>query len=221
MSDRRELEPGLDTVLLEAMAGNQAQIWTALPAIVQSYNATLGTVEAYSALQFQKRVPDGGYETISPQPLFVDCPVVFPGGGGFTLTFPIKPGDEVLIIFASRCIDAWWDSSGVQAQAEFRMHDMSDGFAIVGPRSRPRALTAASTGSVELRNDSRAAFVAIDGSGDIKVQTAGTLTIQAATVNIVGAVNITGVVTNNTKVVGSGIKVSGVTPGGGNSSGVV
>lgn len=219
MADRRELTADLSTVLLEAMAGHQAGLWTALPAIVQSYDADAGTVEAYSALRFQRRLENGTYEWMDPPPLFVDCPVVFPGGGGFTLTFPVKPGDEVLMVFASRCIDAWWDMSGVQVQTELRMHDMSDGFAIVGPRSRPRALAAASTTGVELRADGRDAFIRIDEAGDISITTSGNISataggdavvgasgsvevtagasiaLDAPVINVTGAINMTGVVT--------------------------
>jgi hypothetical protein len=214
-------------MIIEALTNHQSSIWTALPAIVQSYNAAKGTVEAYCALKFERRQEDGTYAVITPQPLFVDCPVLFPGGGGFTLTFPILPGDEVLMIFASRCIDAWWDMSGVQKQSEFRMHDMSDGFALVGPRSRPRALAAASTNGVELRADDRSSYIRIGPSGAILVHSSGTVGVEAptinltGTVNITGDVNITGVVHNNSKLVGSGIKVTGVVAGGGQSTGVV
>ncbi|MFW8450019.1 Gp138 family membrane-puncturing spike protein, partial [Klebsiella pneumoniae] len=61
-------------------------------------------------------------------PLLVDVPVVFPRGGGCTLTFPVKPGDECLVIFADRCIDFWWQSGGIQEPVDERMHDLSDAF---------------------------------------------------------------------------------------------
>lgn len=213
--DRRELGAELDTVVLEAMVGHQATLWTALPAIVQSYDPACGTVEAYPAMKFRQRLPDMSYAWVDP-PLFVDCPVVFPSGGGFTLTFPLAAGDEVLVVFASRCIDSWWDASGVQQQAEVRMHDMSDGFAVPGPKSRPRVIASMHTDGVELRNDARTAYFRISSIGDVFVQTAENATVEAGgdvhvdagadliataagiasvtapTINIVGDVNITG-----------------------------
>ena len=48
------------------------------------------------------------------------------------MTFPLSEGNEGLVVFASRCIDNWWLSGGVQSQAEVRMHDLSDGFFIPG-----------------------------------------------------------------------------------------
>ena len=51
-------------------------------------------------------------------------------------------GDECLVIFSERCIDAWWALGGVQPLAELRAHDYSDGFAILGVRSRARPMQA-------------------------------------------------------------------------------
>lgn len=79
--------------------------------------------------------------------------MVFPGGGGFELTFPLAAGDEGIVVFASRCIDAWWQQSGVQPQAELRMHDLSDGMFIPGMFSQPRLPSPAPSTSVPtLRN---------------------------------------------------------------------
>ena len=74
-------------------------------------------------------------------------PVVFPGGGGFALTFPVAAGDECLVVFASRCIDAWWQSGGVGEPMEPRMHDLSDGFALIGVRSQPAHVSRRDVGS--------------------------------------------------------------------------
>ncbi|MDR8345712.1 hypothetical protein FPK41_22485, partial [Acinetobacter baumannii] len=74
---------------------------------------------------------ESGAEVSVNLPLLVDVPVVFPRGGGCTLTFPVKPGDECLVIFADRCIDFWWQSGGIQEPVDERMHDFSDAFCIV------------------------------------------------------------------------------------------
>src|SRR6185369_15524510 len=81
----------------------------------------------------------------------VDVPVVIAGGGDLYLTFPIAPGDECLLHFSERAIDNWWDRGGVQEPSEYRLHDYSDAFALVGPLSRPRFLGSYSTTAAELR----------------------------------------------------------------------
>lgn len=183
--DRRERFEDPVGALIAALTGWQAQLWTAIPGIVQSFDAAAMTVSVQPAIQGVRRNQDGSTSLLTP-PLLLDCPVVFPGGGGYTLTFPINQGDEALVIFASRCIDAWWQSSGVQAQVEMRMHDLSDGFAIIGPRSRPRALSGVSTSSVQLRADDGGTFIEL-ASGVINIL--GNLNVQG---NITATGNVTG-----------------------------
>ncbi|MDI3653270.1 Gp138 family membrane-puncturing spike protein, partial [Pseudomonas aeruginosa] len=138
--------------LAVAFNGLQSKLWTALPGIIQSFDAVAMTCTVQPAVQGLVR-DEAGNQSPADLPLLLDCPVQFPAGGGCTLTFPVKPGDECLVVFASRCIDSWWQSGGIQAQAELRMHDLSDGFALLGFRSQPRVIGAVSTNSAQLRSD--------------------------------------------------------------------
>ena len=110
-------------------AGKQAAIWTAIPGIIQKFDAVALTCEIQPAIQGKNRKEDGTIELVN-LPLLLDCPVVFPHAGGCSLTFPIKSRDECLVIFACRAIDLWWQSGGIQPPAEIRMHDLSVGFCI-------------------------------------------------------------------------------------------
>jgi hypothetical protein len=134
--DRRERADDPEAALKAALRGFQAGLWTAMPATLQSYDAAKLTCSAQPTIQAVLQAKDGTFSNLT-MPLCVDCPVIFPSGGGFTLTFPLAAGDEGLLIFASRCIDQWHAQGGTQAQAERRMHDLSDGFFLPGPRSRP------------------------------------------------------------------------------------
>lgn len=73
-------------------------------------------------------------------PILENVPVLFLGGGNYALSFPVQKDNECIVLFADSCIDAWWQSGGVQGQIVARMHDLSDGFAIVGFRSRPNVI---------------------------------------------------------------------------------
>lgn len=149
--DRRERIGDPEEALRIALESMRAQMWTALPAIVQRFDPEAMTCEVQPTISALVRTPAGTFEPLQ-MPALLDCPVVFPGGGGMTLTFPINPGDEVLVVFASRCIDGWWAQGGVQGQVVPRMHDLSDGFVIPQVRSQPRRFTV-STSAVELRTD--------------------------------------------------------------------
>lgn len=176
--DRRERINSLQEAMIAILDGLQARLWTALPAIVQSFDAEKITCKAQPAIQAQFQQQDGSWLWVK-MPLLLDVPVVFPGAGGYTLTFPVAEGDEALIIFSSRCIDAWWASGGIQVQAELRMHDLSDGFAIVGLRSQPRKFTVSTT-AMQLRSDDGEAKIEFSAGHVINIETTGGVNITAA-----------------------------------------
>lgn len=168
--DRRELIADPEEMFRAAFGAFQAGLWTAMPGIIQSFNPSAQTASVQPALKAKIRRPDTTVRSVT-LPLIVDVPVVFPAGGGFTLTFPVKAGDECLLVFASRCIDAWWQSGGVQEPMEARMHDLSDGFAFVGARSQVRVLNpAVDTSNVQLRSDDGEDFVEIRPDGTVKLE---------------------------------------------------
>lgn len=161
----------LSIAVKTAIDGRLTQVWTALPVTVETFNATLQTVQVRPQIIPLWNNPTTGQREPLPIPIINDCPVCFPGGGGFHLTFPLLHGDEGLLILASRCIDGWWSTGKGTPQNDLRMHDLSDGFFIPGVKSKPNALTGVSTSKVQLRNDAGNSFVDIDGSGNIVVRT--------------------------------------------------
>lgn len=165
----------------------QLELHTAMPGIVQSFDPVKMTCTVQPAIRAAVRRPDGSaYSTALP--LLVDVPVVFQGGGGYSVTFPVQPGDDCLVIFGERCIDAWWQSGGVQEPVEYRMHDLSDGFAIVGVRSQPRVVSGGvAMDGVELRRDDGTARVKLTGSS-LVITAPGGVTIDAPAVTVTGDV---------------------------------
>jgi len=84
------------------------------------------------------RVVDGKSITL---PQFTKVPPLFMQGGGSYTAHPIAVGDYCLLILTERCFDRWYSGSDFQDPAEFRMHDYSDGIAIVGINPQAGALT--------------------------------------------------------------------------------
>ena len=153
----------------------------AAPGIIQSFNSTEQTVTVQLAIR--ERINMDGELTWQEIPLLLDVPVVFPRAGSYVLTFPVQAGDECLVIFGDSCMDAWWQSGGIQNQIDCRRHDLSDGYAIIGPWSQPRVISGYSTNSVQLRNLAGDAFFEIVGN---------TINITAPTVNLTaGSFNVT------------------------------
>ena len=74
-------------------------------------------------------------------PEFTMVPPVFLQGGGSYTAHPIAVGDYCLLVLTERCFDRWYDGADFQDPAEFRMHDYSDGLAIVGVNPLVGAIT--------------------------------------------------------------------------------
>lgn len=167
-----------DDVLASERQSINEQIRVALPGIIKSFDPDTVTATVQPSVRSMERDNDGN-TTTDDYPLLVDVPVIFPRGGGCTLTFPVKAGDECLVIFSDRCIDFWWQNGGIQEPADPRMHDLSDAFAIVGPQSQAHKISGISTSAAQLRTDDGAAFVEVAAGHAITVKTPGKLTASA------------------------------------------
>lgn len=207
-----------DAAVGAAIRGSLAGVWTALPGVISSFNAELQTAEVQPTVQCEVTGQDGKV-TLATIPLLLDCPVQFPRGGNTVATFPVTAGDECLVVFASRCIDAWWQNGGVQPQAELRMHDLSDGFVIVGVSSKPSVIENLSTTAAELRSLDGETVISLDPEAQTLILTApGGATINANT-TINGTLHVTGLITSDDDVKAGAIslknhKHGGVTAGG-------
>lgn len=89
-------------------------------------------------------------DVVVDYPVLVRCPVTIMNGGGAYTTYPIAAGDSCLVLFCDRDIDAWFEFGSTQSPPNSeRMHDLSDGVAIVGVYALNRAVSNYSTTSVK------------------------------------------------------------------------
>jgi Phage protein Gp138 N-terminal domain len=198
--------------------GRQSTIWTALPCMVVSVNLSAMTLVAQPTIQ-GVTYDQNNNPTYVNLPILGDVPIVFPSAGGFTITLPIAAGDEVLVVFASRCIDSWWQSGGIGIPVEMRMHDLSDGFAIPGPKSQPNVIPNISSTSAQIRNNAGTTYIEIAADGKINL-------VSPSEVAITGNLRVSGTVISGGDVVASSPSApislsthvhSGVTTGPGDS----
>jgi len=206
-----------------------------MPGIIQSFNAGAITATVQLAIKGIVHAPDGSAQFVN-LPLLVDVPVHFPRGGGCTLTFPVTKGDECLVVFAARCIDGWWQSGGVQAPIDPRIHDLSDGFAFVGFFSQATKISGISTSTAQLRSNDGSTYVEVDPAGKIVNCVApGGMKLTTPTLTVTGAIAVQNVggapmacaINGNTQFTGqvsaNGHRIdethrhSGVTTGSGNT----
>jgi hypothetical protein len=142
--------------------------------------------------------------TLTPTqiPDLLDVPMLIYADTAFALTLPKIVGSECLVVFGDMCFNAWWangaatDSNGQeqgQNQERRRRHSLSDGFAILSPRSNPSAIQNYSNTAAEFRSLNGNAKVSIDANDNIVVKsTDGNVTLEADS----GSIEINGPVVN-------------------------
>lgn len=209
-----------------AFNGLISGVWTSMPGYIVSYDADTNTATVQLGVNGLVTAPD---DSVSPVnlPLLPDLPVMFPRGGGCTLTFPVKEGDECLVLFAARACAAWKASGGVQPPNQPRTHSLADGFIYLGPMSQANKVSGISTDKAQLRSDDGSTYVELDPSGQIvNVVAPGGMTIDAPNVHFTGKTQFDDdmhcdtTLTADTDVVGggkslTGHKHTGVTTGSG------
>ena len=65
-------------------------------------------------------------------PVFIEVPPIILNGGNNYIALPISEGDYALLIITERCYDRWYNGQDFLEPLELRMHDYSDGFALIG-----------------------------------------------------------------------------------------
>lgn len=203
----------IDT-LAKAIDEALANLHTAVIARVTAVGETTITCKPVVA-----RVVDGNNVTL---PEFRDVPPVFMRGGNSYTAHPIAVGDYALLIISERCFDAWYNGNDNAPPADYRMHDYSDGFALVGisplagaipiPNRVRRAGDSEVTGDYEHTGDYMlTGNVTIVGNLTVTGSGGGQVNMSGTTLNLTGG-----------DIVADGVSLkththSGVQPGGGNT----
>lgn len=159
----------------------------AIPGIVVSYDPVRQTCVVQPTIQelvllpppATPQVPNPGTTqniptnvTINPVQDVIPIMMRVPG---WSITFPITPGTECLLIFADACVDGWWQNGGINPQYDRRRHDLSDAFALFGPWSQPNKLNNYSQSSMQIRSDDLTVVIDL---------APGKITITAPEVNV-------------------------------------
>jgi hypothetical protein len=120
-------------VLRRVLDVASSEMFVALPGKVEKYDPVLQKADVKPLIQ-KPFVFEDGDEDLDELPVLTDVPVMFPRGGGYFLSLPIEPGDNVLLVFCDMSIDSFMVSTGgVDTNpVDLRTHDISDAVAIPG-----------------------------------------------------------------------------------------
>lgn len=149
-------------IVFKAMAKRLAQtLRCGLPGKITAFDPNT----QYASVQLTITENINGQPT--PIPVLDDVLVLFPGDAAWCITFPSLIGAECYVCFADMCISAWATNGGVQNQEATRRHDLSDGFAILSPRSQPNVIQNYSTTALEIRSLDNATKISMDATNGI------------------------------------------------------
>lgn len=193
-----------------------ANIWTTFPARVEEVNHAEWTVKVRPYVSVKLESKDNTFSDVW-LPLLIHVPLCFPNCNGLSVTYPINVGCDVLVTIASRNIDTWWDLNTFSPASEYRIFDLSDGFAVPNVTSRPKVKFPFNADAVEVRNE--------DGSVNLQVSQSE-VKIKSPTTTVEGNLKVTGNVEcsdlKSSSVTSlNSHKHSGVMTGGGQTGGPV
>jgi hypothetical protein len=167
--------PTLARILTETVQSGLGRMRVCLPARVLAYDASIQAVKVQPLIRELYEDEEGASQSEDLPPIH-RVPVVFPGGGGFRVTFPIQVGDIVLLVFADKSIDAWLASGGTTNPAPGRSHDLADAIAIPGLHNFKTPRANAPDDTMSVGSDTGAT---IEFTGD-EIQAGGTAALALA-----------------------------------------
>jgi len=171
-------------ILERAMRANGQSLRVAMPARVVAYDATTRLADIQIVLD--ETLEEGD---VLKQPVIFDAPVMFAGGGGGALTFPLNVGDEGLAVFADRDISGWVAGTPTAKDGE-RQHSLNDAMffpCFTTPSASPTSATLTFAGtSITINPDGGVLIVPANGTASVTGNLAVSGAITAATATIAG-----------------------------------
>lgn len=158
-----------------------ATLRVGMPAKVVSYDATKRLASVQIILP--EVLEDG---TVLPQPIIDLVPVMFSGGDGGALTFPLAVGDLGHVMFADRDISGWVTGQPALETGE-RQHSLTD--AVFFP-----CYTSQVASQVAMVLSYKGSSISMGANGSVTILPAN------GTVNVTGNLTATGIVTGNALV---------------------
>lgn len=180
----------LAELLSLAVGQGLSDLFVGLPGRVESYSASASTADVRPMLRRPVDDPDGS-ALFEDLPVIPSVRVVWPGGGGFAISFPLAEGDTGVLLCLDYPIDGWGRNGALASPGDLRAHSLSSAVFIPGLRHNGNALAAASGSNVVIGSDTSAnarivitpSRTEIGGSSDAAALASRVKTLETALVN--------------------------------------
>lgn len=133
--------PELAEVVQAIIRADRLKLHTGMPGEIQSFDHENQVADIRVAVQTY--VPQENGEMVArAYSVMPSVPIVFEGGGGYRVTYPLQEGDPVWLDFSESSIDAWLDRGGADVDpGDRRRHHLADVVARPGPRPKNKRWT--------------------------------------------------------------------------------
>ena len=125
----------LAELVRRASDSRAGDIWTAIPGKIQTYYP--GAAPSADVIPGVKRpLPreDDMGTSFEDLPVIPNVPILFPRGKGgkVAITWPLEPGDGVLLVITTVAFARWRDTGEVSEPGDLRLHALGNAVAIPG-----------------------------------------------------------------------------------------
>ncbi len=194
-SGNKDRRSSFESVLSVAIDTALKDVHTILPGQVISFDPVSQTANIQPELQ---RNIDGELVNL---PVLSAVPVRFMKSGDFSITFPLKEGDEIAIYVIERSIDNWFEDGGIQSPNDTRKFDLSDAFVVPILYSQSQKVEDFDADNLVIKSS--------DGSMKITLRLSdNNIVIETPKAIIDGDLDVTGKITAPTIEAATSLKVS-------------
>lgn len=124
-------EASLEQLLVDSFDHQIAGLYTAMPATIVTIKDNLNTLTIDAQPSLNINYLDG---RVAERPPILNIPVIFPTSSTSALTFPLRVGDPVWLMFSMRGMDAFKAGNGKPSTpTDFRKFNVQDAVAIPSP----------------------------------------------------------------------------------------
>ncbi|HLV68346.1 MAG TPA: Gp138 family membrane-puncturing spike protein [Polyangiaceae bacterium] len=118
------MAPPLAEVIRLAIESRLAEVHTCLPGRVVTYNPATQRAEVQLVIRSAVEAEDGSTVHEDP-PIIPNVPVAWMRGGGYSLQFPLAPGDHVWLMFSEAAMGHWRDTGAISNPGDLARHSLS------------------------------------------------------------------------------------------------
>ena len=125
--------PSMTSAIKRLVETALQEVRIGVPARVESYDAATNSCSV-KPLIMENYYDEENNLVGESLPVIGDVPVLFPGVGAFSLTFPLSIGDTVWLMFSTSSLEAWLTYGGEVDPKREQKFSLSDAVAYPGVR---------------------------------------------------------------------------------------